>query len=54
MSLQRLYRLDRSSSAELDKLLHDGEYIDVLLRLPEGELTHLVNHLTDVGSTLMN
>ena len=52
MSLQRLYRLDRSLSEELDKLLHDQKYVDLLLGLPEGELIHLVNYLSDVGSPL--
>ena len=54
MSLQRLYDLDRPSSAELDKLLHDEKYIDELLKLPEGELIHLVNHLSYVSSPLIN
>jgi len=52
MSLQRLHDLDRSSAQfpeQLDKLLHDKEYVDGLLGLPEPELNELVNHLNNVG-----
>jgi len=52
MSLQRLVDLDRSSvqfSDQLDKLLHDKEYVAELLRLPDPELTQLVDYLNNVG-----
>lgn len=51
MSLQRLYDLGRTFSDQLDKLLHDEEYVGGLQRLPKDELVQLVNHLNDVGST---
>ena len=51
MSLQRLYDLGRTVSDQLDKLLHDEEYVGGLQRLPKDELVQLVNHLNDVGST---
>jgi len=46
--LQRLYELDNSFALELDKLLHNDEYVGRLLRLPEKELIQLVNYLSDV------
>ena len=49
MSAQRLYDLDRSFSQELEKLLHDKEYVGELLELPGNELILLVNYLNDVG-----
>ena len=52
MSLQRLRDLDRSSAQfpdQLDKLLHDKEYVDGLLGLPQPELIQLVDHLNNVG-----
>jgi len=55
MSLQRLYDFDRSSTQfpdQLDKLLHDKEYVGGLLELPEPELVQLVNHLNNVGFCL--
>ena len=52
MSLQRLYDLDKTFADELDKLLHDAEYVDELGRLPERELVQLVNHLNNVSFSL--
>ena len=52
MSLQRLRDLDRSSAQfpdQLDKLLHDKEYVAGLLGLPQPELIQLVDHLNNVG-----
>jgi len=47
--VQRLYQLDKSFAPELDRLLHDEEYVGRLLQLPENELISLVNYLNDVG-----
>jgi len=52
MSLQRLFDLDRSSAQfpdQLDKLLHDKEYVAELLELPDSELIQLVDRLNNVG-----
>lgn len=52
MSLQRLLDLDRSSaqfSDQLDKLLHDKEYVAGLLELPDPELIQMVDYLNNVG-----
>ena len=51
MSLKRLYDLDKSFSDQLDKLLHDEEYVNGLRELPERELVQIVNHLDNVGFT---
>ena len=48
MLLQRLYQSDHSFALELDKLLHNDEYVGRLLGLPEKELIQLVNYLSDV------
>lgn len=48
MSLQRLYQLDQSFAVQLDKVLHDEDYIKKLLKLPSNELVELVNYLNDV------
>lgn len=51
MSLHRLYDLDGSSaqsSDELDRLLHEKEYVDGFQKLPEGELIQLVDYLNNV------
>ena len=51
MLLQRLYELDRSSARfpeELDKLLHDREWVEQLQLLPEGELVESMGYLNDV------
>jgi hypothetical protein len=52
MSLQRLYDLDKAFADELDKLLHDEEYVHALEVLPERELVQLVNHLNNVRFSL--
>ena len=48
-SSQRFYDLDESFSRNLDKLLDDEKYVNMLLRLPDNELNRLVNYLNDVG-----
>ena len=51
MSAQRLNELDVSSTLfpeQLDKLLHDKEWIDQLRTLPEGELVELTGYLNGV------
>ena len=43
-----LYGLEKSYFDGLDKHLHDDSYVEVLMRLPEDELTELVDYLSDV------
>ncbi|KAF9641912.1 kinase-like protein, partial [Thelephora ganbajun] len=55
MLTQRLYELDRSSTQfpeQLDKLLHDKEWIEDLKLLPEDELVELIGCLNDVLDSL--
>lgn len=46
--LERLYELDKAFAVQLDKILHEGEYISQLMELQEGELVQIVNYLNDV------
>ncbi|KAF9643100.1 kinase-like protein, partial [Thelephora ganbajun] len=55
MLAQRLYELDRSSTQfpeQLDKLLHDKEWIEDLKLLPEDELVELIGCLNNVLDSL--
>jgi len=51
MFAQRLYGLDRSSTQfpeELDKLLHEKEWVEQVQLLPEDELVGVISYLDDV------
>jgi len=51
MLAQRLYQLDRSSARfpeQLDKLLHDKEWVEQAQLLPKDELVEMIEHINDV------
>lgn len=51
MSSQRLYELDKSSTRfpeQLNKLLHDREWVGYLQSLPEDELLEAMGYINDV------
>lgn len=48
---QRLEELDRASTrfpGQLNKLLHDKQWVESLKLLPEGEQAELINYLDNV------
>jgi len=48
---QRLHQLDKSSTRfpeQLDKLLHDREWVKKVQLLPEDELMEVIGYLDDV------
>lgn len=55
MLARRLDKLDRSSSGfpeQLDRLLHDKQWVKSLELLAEGELGEIIGHLNDVKLNL--
>lgn len=55
MLVQRLDELDRSSTGfpeQLNKLLHDNQWVTSLELLQEDELRELISELNDVSSLL--
>lgn len=52
MSLNRFHQLDGTYAQQLDKLLHDENYVEKLTCLKGDELVQLVDYLSDVSFPL--